>query len=155
MRWSFVLLGHGCLALGVVGLFVPLLPTTPFILLAAFCYSKGSARLHRWLTAHPRFGAPIRDWQRHGMIRPRAKWASTVLIVASLSYPILFKDLPVAAKVVAGLVGVAVLAFIHTRPSRPTASGAADGERGAVGGADARVGSEPDGSAAAGFARRH
>ena len=118
MRWPFVLMGHGCLALGVVGLFVPLLPTTPFVLLAAFFYSRGSERLHRWLTAHPRLGRPIRDWQRDGVIRTRAKWVSTVLIVASLSYPIVFQDLPVAAKVVAGLVGVAVLGFIHTRPSR-------------------------------------
>ncbi len=119
MRWWFVLLGHACLALGAVGLFVPLLPTTPFVLLAAFCYSRGSERLHRWLTAHPRLGRPIRDWERHGSIRPRAKWLSTVLIVASLSYPILFKDLPVAAKVVTGLVGLGVLAFIHSRPSGP------------------------------------
>ena len=119
-RLPFVLLGHACLAVGVVGLFVPLLPTTPFVLLAAFCYSKGSERLHRWLTAHPRLGAPIRDWQRDGVIRPRAKWVSTALIVASLSYPILFKDdLPVAAKAFAGLVGVGVLTFLHTRPSRP------------------------------------
>lgn len=118
MRWPFVLMGHGCLALGVVGLFVPLLPTTPFVLLAAFCYSRGSERLHRWLTAHPRLGRPIRDWQRDGVIRPRAKWVSTALIVVSLSYPIVFQELPVAVKVVAGLVGVAVLGFIHTRPSR-------------------------------------
>lgn len=120
MRLPFVLLGHACLAVGAVGLFVPLLPTTPFVLLAAFFYSKGSDRLHRWLTAHPRFGAPVRDWQQHGVIRPRAKWLSTVLIVASLTYPIVFKDLPFPAKLVAGVVGLGVLAFIHSRPSRPS-----------------------------------
>ena len=119
MRLPFVLLGHACLAVGAVGVFVPLLPTTPFVLLAAFCYSKGSKRLYCWLTAHPRYGRLVHDWQRHGVIRPRAKWISTLLIVASLSYPILFKDLPLAAKAIAVLVGVGVLIFIHTRPSRP------------------------------------
>ncbi len=120
MRLAYILLGHLFLAVGVVGLFLPLLPTTPFVLLTAFCYSKGSHRLHRWLTAHPRFGAPLRDWQRHGVIRPRAKWVSTLLIVASLGYPLLFKDLPLAVKLVVGLTGVGVLTFLHSRPSQPS-----------------------------------
>lgn len=126
MRLSFLLLGHVCLAVGMVGLFVPLLPTTPFVLLAAFCYSRGSERLHRWLTAHPRLGAPIRDWQQHGVIRPRAKWVSTLLIVASLAYPVAFKGLPLPVTLIVGLVGVGVLAFIHTRPSGERAVGESD-----------------------------
>jgi uncharacterized membrane protein YbaN (DUF454 family) len=123
MRLWFVLLGHACLAIGAVGAFVPLLPTTPFVLLAAYFYSRGSQRLHRWLTAHPRFGRPILDWQEFGVIRPRAKWISTFLIVASLTYPIVFKDLSLVVKVVAAFVGVCVLTFIHTRPSRPRVPG--------------------------------
>lgn len=114
-------MGHACLVAGAVGLFVPLLPTTPLVLLAAFCYSKGSRRLHRWLTAHPRYGAPIRDWQRDGVIRPRAKWISTLLIVASLGYPLLFKDLPIVVKLIVGLIGVGVLTFLHSRPSHAAA----------------------------------
>jgi uncharacterized membrane protein YbaN (DUF454 family) len=122
MRLSFLVLGHVCLAAGAVGLFVPLLPTTPFVLLAAFCYSRGSDRLHRWLTSHPRYGAPIRDWQRHGVIRRRAKWISTLLIVASLAYPLVVQDLSLAVKVCVGLIGVGVLSFIHSRPSEPRSS---------------------------------
>ena len=119
------MLGHACLVIGAAGLFLPLLPTTPFVLLAAFFYSKGSKRLHRWLVSHPRFGRAIRDWQRHGVIRTRAKWISTLLIIASLSYPVLFQDLPVAAKVGAVLVVLGVLVFIHTRPSQPRRVGRA------------------------------
>ena len=75
-RWQRGLwLAAGCtsLLLGVVGIFVPLLPTTPFVLLAAACFSRGSQRCERWLLAHPRFGPMVRDWRTHRAIPRRAK----------------------------------------------------------------------------------
>lgn len=106
------------LGLGFAGIFLPLLPTTPFVLLAAFCFSRSSPRLHAWLRAHPLFGHLLADWQDYGVIPLRAKIVTTALLTASLSYPILFKPLPIGLKIVAALVGVSVLTFVLSRPSR-------------------------------------
>jgi uncharacterized membrane protein YbaN (DUF454 family) len=68
------------LAAGIVGIFLPLLPTTPFVLLAAYCFSRGSARCERWLLEHPRFGPMVRDWRLHRAIPLRAKQAAIVMM---------------------------------------------------------------------------
>lgn len=119
MRLIFVGCGHLSLALGVVGAFLPLLPTTPFILLAAYFYSRGSERFHRWLYEHPRFGRMLLDWNKHGVIRFRAKVISAVAILVSLSYPLVFLDLHWGIKLAAGFAGMCSLSFILSRPSVP------------------------------------
>ena len=81
-RWAWWLLAYASLGLGIVGIFVPGLPTTVFILLAAYAAARGSARLHRHLLAHPHFGPLIRDWQAHGAVSRRAKWAATTTMLA-------------------------------------------------------------------------
>ncbi len=65
--------GGASLLLGFIGIFVPLLPTTPFVLLAAWCFSRGSVRCERWLLEHPRFGPLVRDWREHRAMPLRAK----------------------------------------------------------------------------------
>ena len=67
--------GAGLLALvlGIIGVVVPLLPTTPFVILAAFAFGKGSPRLRHWLVHHALFGQMIRDWESSGAIAPRHK----------------------------------------------------------------------------------
>ncbi len=72
-RWAWWLLAYVALGLGFIGIFLPGLPTVPFILLAAFAATRGSERLHRRLLADPRFGPMIRDWQAHGAVSRRAK----------------------------------------------------------------------------------
>jgi uncharacterized membrane protein YbaN (DUF454 family) len=82
-RWQRVLWSTaGALALvtGLVGIFVPLLPTTPFVLLAAFCFSRGSERCERWLLEHPRFGPMVRDWRERRAVPLRAKQLATVMM---------------------------------------------------------------------------
>lgn len=115
-KYVFLSFGFLSLALGIVGAFLPLLPTIPFILLAAFCFSKGSKRLHSWLLNQKLFGRMIHDWEKHGIIQPRLKWVSTVGIILMLSYPIVFISIPLVIKILAGGVGACVIVFIQTRP---------------------------------------
>lgn len=96
-----------------------MIPTTPFILLAAWCFSKGSERMHRWLLEHRTFGPMVRDWERHGVIRRRAKMLATAVIVPLVSYMTLFTDAPVWTVVVTIVLAVFGLGFVWTRPSRP------------------------------------
>lgn len=66
--------------LGVLGLVLPLLPTTPFILLAALCWAKGSEKFHTWLLNHHYFGSMLSDWESHRVIPLKAKWLSTIMM---------------------------------------------------------------------------
>lgn len=78
--------GAGLLALGtgIVGIVVPLLPTTPFVILAAFCFARSNPRLEAWLLRHPRFGPMIRAWRARRVIPLRAKQlAWTMMVVGS------------------------------------------------------------------------
>lgn len=75
--------GALALVLGVVGIFLPLLPTTPFVLLAAFCFARGSARWEAWLLNHPRLGPLVRDWREHRAVPLRAKQLASVMMAAS------------------------------------------------------------------------
>lgn len=81
-RLLWWLLAYASLGLGIVGIFVPGLPTTVFVLVSAYAAARGSERLHRWLLSHPRFGPAIADWQAHGAVSRRAKWAATATMLA-------------------------------------------------------------------------
>lgn len=117
-RWLMIGLGWLSLVVGLVGIFVPLLPTTPFVLLAAFFFSKGSGRLHRWLFQHPRFGRYVRDWEREQVIPPVGKYASTLFMVPSVGFVVLTRDMPVFLSGGMLVTVIAVLWFIWSRPSR-------------------------------------
>jgi uncharacterized membrane protein YbaN (DUF454 family) len=71
------------LAAAAVGLVLPLLPTVPFLLLAAWCFSRGSRRIERWMLDHPQIGPPIRDWRAHRAVPLRAKQLATLMMAAS------------------------------------------------------------------------
>ena len=81
-RWAWWLLAYASLAVGIVGVFVPGLPTTVFVLVAAWAAARGSDRLHRWLHAHPRFGPVIRDWNANGAVSREAKKAASWTMLA-------------------------------------------------------------------------
>lgn len=81
-RWLWWLLAYASLALGVISIVVPGLPTVPFVLLSAFAAARGSQRLHARLLADRRFGPMIRDWQAQGAVSRRAKWLATTMMSA-------------------------------------------------------------------------
>ncbi|MGB3314122.1 MAG: YbaN family protein [Albidovulum sp.] len=113
---SFWLIGGGlALAFGAIGIFLPLLPTVPFLLLAAFCFARGSERLHDWLLSHPVFGPPIENWRDRGAIGRRAKWAATISILAAFMLAALF-GAPLPALIIQVIVLGCVSIFIWTRP---------------------------------------
>lgn len=88
-RWHralWLVAGALALAAGIVGIFLPLLPTTPFVLLAAWCFSRGSARCERWLLEHPRLGPIVRDWRAERAIPLRAKQLATVMMAAGSAW---------------------------------------------------------------------
>lgn len=116
-RAILVVLGWLSLAIGIVGIFLPILPTTPFVILAAFLFSKGSIRLHRWLVTRPYIGPAVVEWEREGVIRTRAKlWATAAIAVLFLN-TLIFVPVAPWIKAVVTATGAAVLAFIWSRPS--------------------------------------
>ena len=116
-RWLLLSLGWLFVGLGVVGIFLPLLPTTPFLLLAALCFSRSSERWHAWLLSRPHLGPMIRDWDEKGAIRPRAKSTAIFLMAAMMSYPLFFMTIPMVFKGAMVLTLFCVSTFILTRPS--------------------------------------
>lgn len=104
------------LALGAVGIFLPLLPTTPFLLLAAACFSRSSRRMHAWLLQNRLFGPILREWEERGAIERRIKWFATILMVGLISYPLGFLAIPLSAKILAASSAFGVLVFIWSRP---------------------------------------
>ena len=117
-QYLYITVGWLFLGLGFIGIFLPLLPTTPFVLLAAFCFSRGSTTLHRWILEQKTFGPMIRDWNQHGIIRLRVKWTSAILIVLMIGYPVLFGPLSRPIKIGLVMVGIGVIGFIWSRPSQ-------------------------------------
>jgi uncharacterized membrane protein YbaN (DUF454 family) len=78
-----MLAGFFSLGLGLIGIITPVLPTVPFVLLAAWCFSKGSARWEAWLLAHPRWGPMVIDWRARRAIPRRAKLMALAMMACS------------------------------------------------------------------------
>ena len=111
------MIGGGlALAVGIAGIVLPLVPTTPLLLLAAFCFARSSPRLEMWLIEHPRFGPPIRDWRAEGAISSRAKTMAMLAIVATFLLSV-FLQLPGRVLAIQAVTLGAVTLFILTRPS--------------------------------------
>jgi uncharacterized membrane protein YbaN (DUF454 family) len=114
-RLLWLISGGLAFGLGLLGAFLPLLPTTPFLLLAAFCFARSSPRLHGWLLQHQWFGPLIVNWQERGAISRRTKRAAylamAVILFASVAFsaPLMFITVQV-------LVLSASVAFVATRP---------------------------------------
>ncbi|CAA9417442.1 MAG: hypothetical protein AVDCRST_MAG51-1819 [uncultured Ramlibacter sp.] len=115
LRWLLLLLAVASLVLAVIGLFLPVVPSVPFVLLAAWAAARSSPRLSRWLENHPRMGPYIRDWRNGGVVSRRAKWMATALMSVSAAGMLLFAG--PRWQVFAGLAALAaVLLWLWFRP---------------------------------------
>ena len=106
LKCVYVILGSLALALGVLGIFLPVLPTTPFLLLAAAAYVRGSGRAYNWLINQRYLGAHIRDFREHRVVPVRAKimaisllWITSIHLVCLVFDTWWFKG---------GMIGIAV-----------------------------------------------
>ena len=118
IRWLLWLAGTVSLGLGIVGVVLPGLPTTPFVLLAAACYARASPRLHGWLLRHRLFGPMVRDWETHRSLTRRTKTVAQVSMVVMVGLSAWgLRDRPVllAVVLIAAVIGVWVVARIPTR----------------------------------------
>lgn len=117
--WSrplWMMFGIASLALAVAGAILPLLPTTPFLLLAAFAFARSSPRLHRWLVTHRAFGPAIENWRRYRGIGRRAKVAAMIAIVLTFLLT-LAMGMPWWIVGIQAVALTAVSIFILTRPT--------------------------------------
>lgn len=82
-RWMLQLLGYAFIILGFIGVLLPIMPTTPFLLVAAACFARSSPRLHRWMQEHRWFGPLLQNWEAHRSIPRRAKYLALTMITVS------------------------------------------------------------------------
>ena len=118
LKKFYISLGILSTLVGLIGIFLPLLPTTPFLILSAYFFSKGSPRLHRWLREHPFLGPSLRNWEDHRSISLNAKISASFLILVSISYPVLLLKFKMALKITAIISAGFILIFIWTRPTQ-------------------------------------
>ena len=118
MRYLYFLLGWTCFALGAIGVVLPGLPTTPFMLLALWAFSKSSQRFHHWLYNHRLFGPPLQRWRSHRVIPGSAKLLAIATMAASLSYLVLFSEVSRWLVAATALVMLSAAIFILGKPSR-------------------------------------
>ena len=120
-RLPYLLLAYACIALAIAGVFLPLLPTTPFLLVAAWAAPKASPRLEAWLYGHPRFGPALHAWREERAVPTRAKWLACGLMLVSWIIMLVTTSsrwVPWAT----GLLFLCVGAYLCTRPAPRTSA---------------------------------
>lgn len=116
--WRAVLLvvGTAALILGVVGVFLPVLPTTPFLLVTAACYARASTRLYEWLLGQPSLGPIITEWRRSRSLPPGVKMRALVVVAVTFAISIALVD-SLAIRVVLVATGVILAVFLYRLPT--------------------------------------
>ena len=117
-RHLYLLLGFVFFGIGAAGVILPVLPTTPFMLLALWAFSNSSERFHNWLYTHPRFGPSLQNWQAHGFVSKRAKVSALTVMGISLTFLTMFSQAHWAVVFSACALMLIGASFLITRPSR-------------------------------------
>jgi uncharacterized protein len=113
-RQLYLAAGGTAAALGVIGIFLPIMPTVPFLILAAFCFARSSPALEAKIMNHPIYGPPIRHWRENGAISRRGKLAATLAFSASLIFG--YFTLSGYWLLVPPTIAAIALSWIWTRP---------------------------------------
>ncbi|CAG0958075.1 Inner membrane protein YbaN [Burkholderiales bacterium] len=126
VRWLLVVAGVVATLLGILGAFLPVLPTTPFLLVAAACFARASPRLDRMLTQSRTFGPTIVEWRRHRSIPWRTKLTAIALMSATLAVSVAFFVRPAWLQALLAAFGVALAVWLWRIPSRDRPSRATE-----------------------------
>lgn len=119
VRWLLFLAGGLALLLGIIGILLPVMPTAPFVILAAACWAKSSERFHGWLIEHRYLGKYVRNWQDHRAIPKQAKWLAWAMMCVSATG--LFLTLPTDMQWMAYVVAVVYVLVIVWMARLPNA----------------------------------
>ena len=115
LRLLLIAFGILCVATGIVGIFVPGLPTTIFLIIALWAFTRSSPRLEAWLLGHRRLGPPLKAWRRHGAIPRRAKYIAIAMIATS--WIVIALTTHSLIGMIGTGIGLALVAlFVATRP---------------------------------------
>lgn len=117
MRFLWLAAGFTSVGIGIVAFFVPLLPSTVFLLIATYAFARSSEHFHNWITTHPQFGPPIANWHNGRVIERSTKILATVSIAIAMMIPILV-GLPTWIPITTVLILSAVLTYIWSRPEK-------------------------------------
>lgn len=120
-RLAWLCLGGLCFILGAIGVIVPLLPTTIFMIIAAYAFARSSPRLHHWLINHRIFGALIANWNEHGVVNLKAKYMSSLSMILVIGLSAFF-GAPRWVLILQAVILSLVALFLWTRPSSPRAA---------------------------------
>ena len=118
VRALFFVAGTAALALGIAGIFLPVLPTTPLVLLAATCFARSYRPFHEWLVGHRLFGPIVREWHEHRSIPYRTKLFAIGMMAVALGISIVFFVDPPWLKAALAVGGVALGVYMYRLPSR-------------------------------------
>lgn len=123
LRWLLIGAGWMLIGIGIIGIFVPVLPTTVFMIAALWAFSRSSRRFQRWLWLHPTFGPPVRDWHHYGVIPIRGKVLAVIVMSLSFVYVTVWVAEDWQLPALVGAIMLPAALYIITRRSRPPDSG--------------------------------
>jgi uncharacterized membrane protein YbaN (DUF454 family) len=118
VRALFFVAGAVSLALGIAGAFLPVLPTTPLVLLAAACFARSYRPFHEWLLAHRLFGPIVREWHEHRSIPRRTKFVAITMMATTLGVSIVFFVEPRWLQALLAAFGIGLGLWMYRLPSR-------------------------------------
>ncbi len=118
-RPFFMAIGFVCVGIGMLGAVLPLLPATPFLLIALWAFSRSSQRFHHWLYTHPRFGPRLQEWKKYGTVPVRVKVSAISAMGVSFALMAFVMRVKWPVLAASGSLMLIGAAYILSRPSRP------------------------------------
>ena len=115
-NFFYLILAYAAAGLGIIGAFLPLLPTTPFLLLAAWAATRGSPELHKWLYEHEKFGPTLIAWEEKRAVSREAKWLACTLMLISWTIMLLMTESWIVPTIT-GVLFVGGGTYLVTRPA--------------------------------------